>query len=89
MQIWCNEAQERVLAIAAEGLAAFRALCERERCPYALIGVATGGDAQLIVSDRQFDNRPVDLPMSVLFGKPPRMQRDVTRERRSRPGRWT
>ncbi len=81
MQIWCNEAQERyVLAIAAEGLAAFRALCERERCPYALIGVATGGDAQLIVSDRQFDNRPVDLPMSVLFGKPPRMQRDVTRE---------
>ncbi|MFZ1643612.1 MAG: phosphoribosylformylglycinamidine synthase [Candidatus Contendobacter sp.] len=80
MQIWCNEAQERyVLAIAAEGLATFEALCQRERCPYAVIGVATA-EPELRVNDRQFANRPVDLPMSVLFGKPPRMLRDVARE---------
>ncbi|HRF43745.1 MAG TPA: phosphoribosylformylglycinamidine synthase [Candidatus Competibacteraceae bacterium] len=79
MQIWCNEAQERyVLAIAAEGLETFKILCERERCPYAMIGTATG-ERQLTLHDRQFDNRPVDLPMSVLFGKPPRMVRDVER----------
>ena len=77
MQIWCNEAQERyVLAIAAEGLANFRALCERERCPYAVIGVATEPPV-LRVTDRQFADRPVDLPMDVLFGKPPKMLRDV------------
>jgi len=78
MQIWCNEAQERyVLAIAAEGLATFEALCERERCPYAVIGVATS-EPELTVTDRQFNNRPVDLPMNVLLGKPPKMLRDVT-----------
>ena len=80
MQIWCNEAQERyVLAIIAEGLATFEALCARERCPYAVIGVATEA-LQLTVEDRQFGNRPVDLPMSVLFGKPPKLLRDVARE---------
>jgi phosphoribosylformylglycinamidine synthase len=78
MQIWCNEAQERyVLAIAAEGLEAFRTLCERERCPYAVIGTATEAP-RLTVEDRQFDNRPVDLPMNVLFGKPPKLLREVT-----------
>lgn len=81
MQIWCNEAQERyVLAIAAEGLETFKALCERERCPYAVIGVATE-QSELVVADRQFANRPVDLPMEVLFGKPPKMLRDVRREK--------
>jgi len=80
MQIWCNEAQERyVLAIAAESVEAFKALCERERCPYAVIGVATE-QLDLRVSDRQFANRPVDLPMDVLFGKPPKMLRDVRHE---------
>ncbi len=77
MQIWCNEAQERyVLAIAAAGVETFKALCERERCPYAVLGVATE-EARLTLSDRQFANRPVDLPMNVLFGKPPKMLRDV------------
>jgi phosphoribosylformylglycinamidine synthase len=77
MQIWCNEAQERyVLAITAEGLANFRALCERERCPYAVIGVATEQPV-LRVTDRQFTDQPVDLPMEVLFGKPPKMLREV------------
>ncbi len=86
MQIWCNEAQERyVLAIAAEGLATFEALCQRERCPYAVIGVATG-EPELTVTDQRFGNRPVDLPINVLFGKPPKMLRDVTHESvRSKP----
>lgn len=81
MQIWCNEAQERyVLAIAAEHLERFRALCERERCPYALLGTTTAAP-HLTVSDRQFANRPVDLLLSVLFGKPPQMRRDVQRSK--------
>ncbi len=80
MQIWCNEAQERyVLAIAAEGLETFKALCERERCPDAVIGVATA-EPRLVVSDRRFANQPVELPMNVLFGKPPKMLRDVLHE---------
>ena len=76
-EIWSNEAQERyVLALAPERLEAFEALCERERCPYAVIGEATA-DRELIVGDGHFDNTPVDLPMEVLLGKPPKMLRDV------------
>jgi phosphoribosylformylglycinamidine synthase len=79
-QIWCNESQERyVLAIAPERLDEFRALCERERCPFAVIGVATADD-QLTVHDMQFDNYPVDMPLPVLLGKPPKMTRNVVRE---------
>ena len=79
LEIWCNESQERyVLAVEPESLARFEAICERERCPYAVVGEAT--DAQhLLVSDRDFGNAPVDLPMSVLFGKPPKMHRRVLR----------
>ncbi len=78
-EIWCNEAQERyVLAIAAKDLPRFRALCERERCPFAVVGKATK-DGQLVVADRHFGNRPVDMPMQVLLGKPPRMTRKVKR----------
>jgi len=77
MQIWCNESQERyVLAIAPEHMDAFAALCERERCPFAVIGEATE-ERQLIVGDGNFDNSPVDLPMELLLGKPPKMLRDV------------
>ncbi len=77
-EIWCNESQERyVLAIAPKDLDRFHALCERERCPYAVVGVATD-DGQLTVTDRHFGNTPVDMPMDVLLGKPPRMTRDVT-----------
>ncbi len=76
-EIWCNESQERyVLAVAAERLDAFKALCARERCPYAVLGQATA-ERQLLLSDRHFDNDPVDLPMEVLLGKPPRMLRRV------------
>ena len=80
LEIWCNESQERyVMAIEPEQLARFEEICARERCPYAVVGEAT--EAQhLRVSDRQFGNDPVDLPMSVLFGKPPKMHRQTVRE---------
>ncbi len=79
LQIWCNEAQERyVLAIAPRDLGRFRALCERERCPFAVVGQATA-DGQLRVHDRVFGNNPVDMAMDVLLGKPPKMLRDVRR----------
>ncbi len=72
-EIWSNEAQERyVLAIAPDRLDEFRALCQRERCPFAVVGAATA-DKELVVTDRHFGNRAVDMPMEVLFGKPPRM----------------
>ncbi len=79
MEIWCNESQERyVIAIYPERLDDFIAICERERCPYAVVGEATA-DQRLRVHDRYFDNNPVDLPLNVLLGKPPRMHRDVKR----------
>jgi phosphoribosylformylglycinamidine synthase len=80
-EIWCNESQERyVLAIAPESLPQFQAFCERERCPFAVVGVATE-ERQLLVADAQASeaNQPVNMPMNVLLGKPPKMQRDVTR----------
>ena len=79
LEIWCNEAQERyVLIVAAGQLAAFGALCERERCPFAVIGEVTD-DGRLVVEDPLFGNRPVDMPLATLLGKPPRMTRDVQR----------
>ena len=84
-EIWCNEAQERyVLAIAADRLDAFRAICERERCPFAVLGEATA-DGQLVVSDSHFGNNAVDMDMEVLLGKPPKMTRDVTHKARHLP----
>jgi phosphoribosylformylglycinamidine synthase len=85
-EVWCNEAQERyVLAIAPDRLHWFRELCERERCPFAVVGVATSDD-RLEVRDAVFDNRPVDMDLSTLLGKPPRMTRTVTRVSRTPPG---
>ena len=79
-EIWCNESQERyVLAIAPESLPLFSALCERERCPFAVVGVATEA-RQLVLADAeaaQPADLPVNMPMDVLLGKPPKMQRDV------------
>ncbi|TSE35551.1 Phosphoribosylformylglycinamidine synthase [Tepidimonas charontis] len=82
-EIWCNESQERyVLAVAPEALPRLAALCERERCPYAVVGVASE-ERTLVVADPQATDpqhaRPVDMPMEVLLGKPPRMRREVTR----------
>ena len=74
-EIWCNESQERyVLAIAPESLAQFGALCARERCPFAVVGVATE-ERQLVLADPA--GAAVDMPMNVLLGKPPKMHRDV------------
>ncbi len=76
-EIWSNESQERyVLAIAPRSLAAFAAMCERERCPYAVLGTTTEKQ-QLVVSDPLFGDDPVHMDMDVLLGKPPRMHRDV------------
>ncbi|MGP1679834.1 MAG: phosphoribosylformylglycinamidine synthase [Burkholderiales bacterium] len=81
-EIWCNEAQERyVLAIAPAQLNAFRAICARERCPFAVLGVATA-EQQLTLADERFDNKPVDMDLGVLLGKPPRMLREVARRKR-------
>jgi phosphoribosylformylglycinamidine synthase len=79
-QIWCNESQERyVLAIAPERLEEFRAFCERERCPFSVVGTAVDED-RIVVHDGEFGNDPVNMPLSVLLGKPPRMTRNVARE---------
>lgn len=76
-EIWCNEAQERyVLAVMPEDMERFAALCERERCPFAVIGEATE-ERQLVLGDGHFDNTPIDMPMEVLLGKPPKMLREV------------
>jgi phosphoribosylformylglycinamidine synthase len=81
LEIWCNEAQERyVLAVMPENLAVFQAICQRERCPFAVVGEATE-EHHIQLADSHFENLPIDLPMSVLFGKPPRMHRDVSSER--------
>ena len=82
-EVWCNESQERyVVAIAPESLARFAALCERERCPHAVVGVARD-DGRLVLADGPEDvegeDRPIDMPMETLLGKPPRMTRDVRR----------
>ena len=80
-EIWCNESQERyVLAIAPQSLELFRSLCERERCPFAVVGAATE-ERQLVVADDSSNSvrraHPIDMPMNVLLGKPPKMHRDV------------
>ena len=101
MEIWCNEAQERyVLAIEEANVPVFRELCERERCPFAVIGEATQ-DERLVLEDAYFAppggandtargarheprSKPIDLELSVLLGKPPKMVRDVRRRKRKR-----
>ncbi len=79
MEIWCNEAQERyVLALKPGTLARFEALCERERCPFAVVGRAVGGeDPPLVVADPESQRAPVDVPLSLILGKPPKMHRDA------------
>ncbi|MDE2054892.1 MAG: phosphoribosylformylglycinamidine synthase [Xanthomonadaceae bacterium] len=78
MQIWCNESQERyVLGVKPADLDAFRAICERERCPFAVVGTATEEQRLRVRSQR--DPRVIDMELATLLGKPPRMQRDATR----------
>lgn len=80
LEIWCNESQERyVMSVDAADFETFKAICERERCPFAVVGEATE-EKQLTVADSHFGNKPVDMPLDVLLGKPPRMHRSVSRE---------
>lgn len=75
MEIWCNESQERyVLAVGPENRDVFETIAKRERCPYAIVGTATQAQ-DLIVTDRLLNSDAIRLPMSVLFGKPPKMHR--------------
>jgi phosphoribosylformylglycinamidine synthase len=77
MELWCNESQERyVLAVSDQDLPAFAAICERERCPYAVLGKATA-DLHLQLDDSLLKKAAVDMPLNVLLGKPPKMHRDV------------
>lgn len=81
LETWCNEAQERyVMAIAPEDLAAFEEICARERCPFAVVGTATK-EKQLVLHDGE--EAAIDLPLQVLFGKPPKMEREIVRHPRS------
>lgn len=88
-EIWSNESQERyVLAIAPESLEQFTAFCERERCPFAVIGTATE-ERQLVLEDTAVESGdqkfPVDMPMNVLLGKPPKVHKDVASVERELP----
>tara|TARA_R110002050_G_scaffold1244_1_gene8475 strand:+ start:14201 stop:18085 length:3885 start_codon:yes stop_codon:yes gene_type:complete len=85
MEIWCNESQERyVLGINPEDVERFQAICERERCPWAIVGEATS-EQHLLVGDAEFDQNPVDMPLSLLLGKPPKMLRDVKHQTFEKP----
>lgn len=85
MQIWCCEAQERyVLAVAPGMLEQFTMIANRERCPFAVVGRATS-EPRLILKDRENGTTPVDLPMDVLFGKPPKMFRTASSRKRAFP----
>ncbi|HAR04917.1 MAG TPA: phosphoribosylformylglycinamidine synthase, partial [Pseudomonas sp.] len=80
LEIWCNESQERyVLSVDAADFERFKAICERERCPFAVVGEATE-EPHLTVADSHFGNKPVDMPLNVLLGKAPRMHRTASRE---------
>ncbi|WP_371192627.1 phosphoribosylformylglycinamidine synthase [Glaciecola sp. SC05] len=77
LEIWCNESQERyVMSVAPENMAVFSEICARERAPFAVVGEATR-EQHLTLSDRLFGNKPIDMPLDVLLGKPPKMHRDV------------
>ncbi|GGB33258.1 phosphoribosylformylglycinamidine synthase [Oceanisphaera marina] len=85
LQIWCNESQERyVMSVANDRLAEFEAICRRERAPFAVIGEATA-EPHLSLNDSHFDNQPIDMPLEVLLGKAPKMQRDATTSQHQSP----
>ncbi|MEA3406227.1 MAG: phosphoribosylformylglycinamidine synthase [Pseudomonadota bacterium] len=86
MEIWSNESQERyVIAIYPDQIEQFEAICKRERCLYAIVGEATK-EQELIVHDTVFDNNPVDMPLNVLLGKPPKMHRTADSRLIPQPG---
>ena len=77
LSIWCNESQERyVMAVSPKNISVFEAICQRERCPYAIVGESIK-NKQIVLSDKHFGGNPVDLPMSVLFGSPPKIHKNI------------
>jgi len=85
MEIWCNESQERyVLGVNPDRVEEFQAICERERCPWAIVGETTA-EQHLLVGDAESDGSPVDMPLSLLLGKPPKMLRDVKHQTFAKP----
>lgn len=83
MEIWCNEAQERyVLAVTKEDLELFESICAQERCPYSIVGETTK-EQQLVINDSLFNNQPANIPMSLLFGGPPKITKQITSEKQS------
>ncbi|GHY86273.1 phosphoribosylformylglycinamidine synthase [Vibrio cholerae] len=85
LEIWCNESQERyVLAVAVEDMPLFDAICQRERAPYAVVGEAIE-ERHLTLEDRHFANTPIDMPMDILLGKPPKMHREASTLKVSSP----
>ncbi|MFO4639335.1 phosphoribosylformylglycinamidine synthase [Vibrio cholerae] len=85
LEIWCNESQERyVLAVAVEDMPLFDAICQRERAPYAVVGEATE-ECHLTLEDSHFANTPIDMPMDILLGKPPKMHREASTLKVSSP----
>jgi phosphoribosylformylglycinamidine synthase len=76
LEIWCNESQERyVLVVDVEDLDRFEAIAKRERAIYTVLGETTE-KRDLVLTDEKFGNTPIDLPLDVLLGKPPKMHRD-------------
>ncbi|HBL21307.1 MAG TPA: phosphoribosylformylglycinamidine synthase, partial [Alteromonas mediterranea] len=85
LELWCNESQERyVMSVAPENMPVFEAICARERAPFAVVGEATA-EQHLNLNDSQFENKPIDMPLDVLLGKPPKMHRDVSSKKVSSP----
>lgn len=85
MEIWCNESQERyVLGVSPDDVEVFQAICERERCPWAIVGETTD-EQHLMLGDAVFENNPIDMPLSLLLGKPPKMLRDVKHHSKPKP----
>jgi phosphoribosylformylglycinamidine synthase len=79
LEIWCNESQERyVLGGAANRYSRRSRRCAlRERCPFAVVGTLTEQDGGQLSSRPLLQDEPVDMPLGVLLGKPPKMLRDV------------
>ncbi len=85
LEIWCNEAQERyVIAVMPDDIETFAAICERERCPFAVVG-EMNDSGRLVVTDSRTGDTPVDMSMSTLLGKPPQLSKVITRASRAVP----
>ena len=77
MELWCNESQERyVMAVSEKNIKVFEAICNRERCPFSIVGTATK-EKMILVTDAHFDNTPVQMPMPILFGNSPKLEKNI------------